>query len=49
VDGLVTTDEEFRKLMLVVAANKEVDSSKREDIEIRRYKTRICAIVVYLV
>jgi hypothetical protein len=42
VDGLVTSDEEVRKLMLdseawrsrikmVVAANKEVDSSKRED------------------
>jgi hypothetical protein len=42
VDGLVTGDEEVRKLMLdreawrsrinmIVAANKEVDSSKRED------------------
>jgi hypothetical protein len=50
VDGLVTSDEEVRKLMLdraasrsrinmIVAVNKEVDSSKREDIKIRRIKT----------
>jgi hypothetical protein len=51
VDGLVTSDEEVRKLMLdreawrsrikmIVAANKEVDSSNREDSRIRPIKTR---------
>jgi hypothetical protein len=52
VDGLVTTDDEVRKLMLdreawrswikmiIVAANKKVYSSKREDRStIRRTKT----------
>jgi hypothetical protein len=56
VDGLVTSVKEVRKLMLdreawqsrikmIVAANKDVDSSKREDRKIRRIKT-ISAIVV---
>jgi hypothetical protein len=47
VDGLVTNDEEVRKLMLhraawrsrikmIVATDKEVDSSRREDSKIRR-------------
>jgi hypothetical protein len=51
VNGLVTGDEEVRKLMLdreawrsrikmIVAANKEVDSDKREDRKIRCIKTR---------
>jgi hypothetical protein len=46
VEELVTSDEEVRKLMLdweawrsrmkmIVAANKEIDSSKREDSKIR--------------
>jgi hypothetical protein len=49
VDGLVTSDEEVRKLKLdreawrsrikmIVAANKEVDSSKREDRKILKLK-----------
>jgi hypothetical protein len=57
VDGLVTSDEEVRKLMLdreawrsrikmIVVANKEVDSSKREDRKIRRIKTRSAILVV---
>jgi hypothetical protein len=51
VDGLVTSDEEVRKLMsdreawrsrikMIVAANREVDSSKREDRNIKCIKTR---------
>jgi hypothetical protein len=51
VEGLVTRDEEVRELMLdreewrsrikmIVAANKEVDSSKREDSKIRRITTK---------
>jgi hypothetical protein len=57
VDGLVTSDEELRKLMLdrdawwsrikmIVAANKEVDSSKREDRKIRRVKTNSAIVVI---
>jgi hypothetical protein len=47
VDGLVASQEEVRKLMqdrtawrsrinMIVAANQRVDSSRREDCEIRR-------------
>jgi hypothetical protein len=50
VDVLVTSDEELRKLMLdreawrsrvkmIVAANKEIDCSKREDNKAKREKT----------
>jgi thiamine biosynthesis lipoprotein ApbE len=57
VEGLVISDEEVRKLMLdreewrsrikmIVAANKEVDSSKREDSKIRRINTTRSAIIV---
>jgi hypothetical protein len=61
VDGLVTSDEEVRKLMLdsretwrsrikmIVAANKEVDSSNKEDRKIRCIKTRSAIVVIYLV
>jgi thiamine biosynthesis lipoprotein ApbE len=59
VEELVTCDEEVRKLMLdreewrsriemIVAANKEVDSSKREDSKIRRINTRTAIVVIYL-
>jgi hypothetical protein len=59
VDGLVTSDEEVRKLSLdrkawrskikmIVAVNKEVDSSKRDGRKIRHIKTR-SAIVVFSV
>jgi hypothetical protein len=51
VDGLVISDEEVRKLMLdreawrsrikmIVAKNKDVNSSKREEIKIRRVESR---------
>jgi hypothetical protein len=54
---VVTIDEEVRKLMLdweawrsmikmIVAASKEVDSSKREDRTIRRIKTRRAIVVI---
>jgi hypothetical protein len=57
VDGLVTSDEEVRKLMLdsearrsrikmIVAKNKEVDSSKREDRKIKCIRTRIAIVVI---
>jgi hypothetical protein len=57
VGGLVTSDEEVRELMLdreawrsrikmIVAANKEVDSSKREESKIRRINTRSAIIVI---
>jgi hypothetical protein len=57
VDGLVTSDEEVRKLMLdreewrsrirmIVAVNKEVGSSKREDSKIKRINTRSAIIVI---
>jgi hypothetical protein len=57
VDGLVTSDKEVRKLMLdrdawrsrikiIVAVNKEVDSSKREDRKIRRIKTGSAIVVI---
>jgi nuclear transport factor 2 (NTF2) superfamily protein len=57
VDGQVTSDEEVRKLMLdeegwrsrikmMVAVNKEVDSSLREESKIRRVKTRGAIIVI---
>jgi hypothetical protein len=58
VDGPVTSDEEVRMLMsnreawwsrikMIVAANKEVDStSKREDRKIRRDKTRNAIVVI---
>jgi hypothetical protein len=57
VDGLVTSDEQVHKLMLdrearrsrikmIVAVNKEVDSSKREDGKIRRIKTRRAIVVI---
>jgi hypothetical protein len=32
---------------MIVAANKEVDTSKREDIQIRRNKTRSAIVVIY--
>jgi hypothetical protein len=58
VEELVTSDEEVRKLMLdretwrsriklIVAKNKEVDSSKREDSKIRRIKTRSAIVVIW--
>jgi hypothetical protein len=34
------------RIKMIVAANKEVDSSKREESEIRRVKTRSAIIVV---
>jgi hypothetical protein len=57
VEELVTSDEEVRKLMLdreawrsrikmVVAKNKEVDSSKREESSIRRINTRSAIVVI---
>jgi hypothetical protein len=57
VDGLVTSDEEVRKLMLdrearrsrikmIVAANKEVDSTKREHRKIKYIKTRSAIVVI---
>jgi hypothetical protein len=58
VEGLVTSDEEVHKLMLdrekwrskikmiVLAASKEVDSSKRENSKIRRINTRSAIIVI---
>jgi hypothetical protein len=56
-DGLVTSDEEVRKLMLdreawrsriklTVAVNKEVDSSKRENRKIKCIKTRSAIVVI---
>jgi hypothetical protein len=60
VDGLVTRDEAVQKLMLdrqawrsrikmIVAANKEIASTKREDSKIRLGKTRsdIFVICIY--
>jgi hypothetical protein len=58
VDALVTSYEEVRKLMvdreawrsrikMIVAANKGVDSSKREDGKIRCIKTRSAIIVIW--
>jgi hypothetical protein len=54
VDEPVTTDEEVRKLMLdreawrtrIAAANKEVDSIKREDRKTRCIKTRSAIVVI---
>jgi hypothetical protein len=57
VDGLITSDEDVRKLTLdreewrsginiMVAANKEVDSGKREDSKIRSIKTRSAIVVI---
>jgi hypothetical protein len=57
VEGLVTSDEEVRKLTLdrkarrsrikmIVAKNKEVDSSKREYRKIRCIKTRSAIVVI---
>jgi hypothetical protein len=57
VDGQATSDEEVRKLMLdreawrsrikiIAAANKEEDSRKREEIEIRRVKTRSAIVFI---
>jgi hypothetical protein len=57
VDGLVTSDEEVRKLVLdreawrsrikmIVAVNKEVDSSTREDRKIRCIKTRSAIVII---
>jgi hypothetical protein len=57
VDGLVTSDEEVRKLMLereawrsrikmTVAANKEVHSSRREDSKISRIKTTRAIVLI---
>jgi hypothetical protein len=57
VEGLVTSDEEVRKLMLdreawrsrikmIVAANKEVDSISRADRKIRCIKTRSAIVVI---
>jgi hypothetical protein len=60
VDGLVTSDEEVRKLILdreawrsrikmIKAANKVVDStSKREDRKIRRGKTSSAIAIVVI-
>jgi hypothetical protein len=57
VEGLVTSDEEVHKLMLdreawrsrikmIVVANKEVDSSYREDSKIRRNNTKSAIAVL---
>jgi hypothetical protein len=57
VEGLVTSDEEVRKLILdreewrskikmTVAVNKEVDSSKREHRKITCIKTRSAIVVI---
>jgi hypothetical protein len=57
VGGLVTSDEEVRKLMLekeawrnrikmIVAKYREVTSSKREESKIRRVKTRSATVVI---
>jgi hypothetical protein len=57
VEGLVTSDEDVRKLMLdreawrirlklIVQVNKQLDSSKREDSKIRRDKTRSHIVIV---
>jgi flagellar biosynthesis regulator FlbT len=57
VEGLVTNDEEVRKLMLdreawrsrmkmIVAANKEVDSIKSEESKIKCIKTRSAIVVI---
>jgi hypothetical protein len=57
VDALVTSDEEVRKLMLereawrsrikmIIAVNKEVDSSKREDRKIRRIKSGSAIVAI---
>jgi hypothetical protein len=58
VNGLVTSDEEVRKLMqdreawrsrikMIAAARKEeVDSSKREESKIKRVKTRSVIVVI---
>jgi hypothetical protein len=57
VDGLVTSNEEVRKLVLdreawrsrikiIGAANKDVDSSKREERKIRRINTRSATVVI---
>jgi hypothetical protein len=54
VDGLFNSDGEVRKLMLawrsrikmIVAANKEEDSSKREERKIRCIKTRRAIVVI---
>jgi hypothetical protein len=59
VDGLVTSDEEVRELMLdsevlrsrikmIVAANKELDSIKREDRKISYIKKTRSSIVVLI-
>jgi hypothetical protein len=58
VEGLVTSDEEVRKLIMdreqwrsrikmIVAANKQVDSSKREDSKFRRIKTRSAILLLF--
>jgi hypothetical protein len=58
-NGLVTSDEGVRKLMLdreacwrsrikmIVAANKEVDSSKRENSKMRRGESRIDIVFIW--
>jgi hypothetical protein len=57
VEGLVTSGDEVRKLMLdrkarrsrikmIIAANKEVDSSKREDSYVRRGETRSATVAI---
>jgi hypothetical protein len=57
VEGVVTSDDEVRKLMLdrgewrskikmIVAANKEEDSSKREHRKIKCIKTRSVIVVI---
>jgi hypothetical protein len=35
------------RIKMIVAANKQVDSSKREDIKISRIKTRSAIVVIY--
>ena len=57
VEGLVTSDEEVRMLMLdreawrvrlklIVKVNKQLDTSKREESKIRRDKTRSAIVIV---
>jgi hypothetical protein len=57
LDGLVTSDEGVRKVMLdreewrskikmIVAVNNEVDSSKREDRKIKCIKTRSAIVAI---
>jgi hypothetical protein len=60
VDGLATSDEEVRKLMLdreawrsrikmIVAANREVDSSKSEDRKLGALKLKVLLLLFSII